>query len=468
LHFRASAVVFIGILLAAFVAVAPRPLPTGHMSPHLSYISGPDVEDLAPDAVHQACIFTVVLGIPCYGPAEMTRVYDFPSKLDGTGQTIVIVDAYGSPTIQSDLMFFDKFFSVPAPPSLTEIDVPGTGTPNPAAATMWGLETSLDVEYAHAMAPGAAIVLAIAHTDTNFDMNAAEAAVLPQYPGAIVSQSFGDWETDSTAGDSFAQQHQILLAASRLGDTLLASSGDTGATFTPLTHTTSPVLASYPASDPLVTAVGGTMGNPYPGGLLVAGAYGGESAWNEPHAPHPGATGGAPSVLFKAPSWQRGDTGYRTRTIPDVAYNAAILGGVEVFWTTQTPVGIRRTINLVGGTSAGTPQWAAIFALANQARAQFGEDALGSANRVLYKFGEQQQKGNGPAVFHDVTTGNNAFGSPLGFSATAGYDLATGWGSPDVSALVSALVGERAERNPEADEPHGGGDGVASGSMSPN
>ena len=461
MRFRVPAVLVAGVLLAAFVAVAPRPAAVSHMSPHLSYIALPDVADLSADAVHHSC----GIPVPCYGPADMARAYDFPSSLDGTGQTIVIVDAYGSPTIQSDLAVFDGFFNVPAPPSFTEIHVPGTGTPSAAAAIQWGLETSLDVEYAHGMAPGANIVLAVAHTDTNFDMNAAEAAVLPQYPGAIVSQSFGDWETDSTAGDSFAQQHEILRAASRLGDTLLASSGDAGATFTPLTHTTSPVLASYPASDPLVTAVGGTMGNPYPGGLLTAGGYGGESVWNEPHI---GATGGAPSILFKAPSWQRGDTGYRTRTIPDVAYNAAMIGGLLVFYTRQTPIGPRVSRNLVAGTSAGTPQWAAIFALANQARAAFGEDALGSANRSLYKFGERQQKGNGPAVFHDVTSGNNAFGSSLGFSAGPGYDLATGWGSPDVTALISALVGERGERNPEADEPHGGGDGVASGSMSPN
>ena len=105
---------------------------------------------------------------------------------------------------------------------------------------------------------------------------------MPLYPGAIVSQSFGDWETDATAGTSFAEQHKIFQAATRLGDTILASAGDAGATWTQYTGTTSPALASYPASDPLVTSVGGTQGNPYPAGLEVAGAYGGEAAWNEP------------------------------------------------------------------------------------------------------------------------------------------------------------------------------------------
>ncbi len=428
--------------LATIAAVAVQPPATPHMSPHLSYIQGPDVADLSTDASHRNCVFTVVLGVPCYGPFEMGKIYNFPTGLDGTGQTIVIVDAYGSPFIQSDLTFFDTFFNVPAPPSFTVVKVPGTGVTGSGSLNSWAVETSMDVEYAHAMAPGADIVLAVAATDNNFDMNAAEAALLPHYPGAILSQSFGDFETDSTAGDSFAQQHRILAAAARMGDTLLASTGDFGATWTPVTHTTSPAIASYPATDPLVTAVGGTMGNPYPGGLLRNGGYGGESVWNEPQL-H-GATGGAPSILFKAPSWQRGDSGFKVRTTPDVAYNAAIFGGLEVFRTLSTTAGLHRSINLVGGTSAGTPQWAAIIALADQARHSAGEDRLGFLNRTLYRLGERQVTGHpsAAAVFHDVTSGNNALGSSVGFAAGPGYDLATGWGSPNVAVLIGALLDE--------------------------
>src|SRR5207248_10748915 len=104
-------------------------------------------------------------------------------------------------------------------------------------------------------------------------------------------------------------------------ETLVAASGDLGATFTPLTGEDSPV-AGYPASDPLVTAVGGTMPLQGPGALLVNGAYGGEQVWNEP----PGASGGAPSVLFPAPPWQRPVTDVKTRTVPDVAFNAESAG----------------------------------------------------------------------------------------------------------------------------------------------
>lgn len=449
------------LVLAAIGAVAASAFAMGtaaaasgpagpHMSPNLTAVRGPAVSTLALDATHKACLFSPPY--TCYGPYDMAKVYNFPAHLDGRGQTIIIVDAYGSPTLMADLATFDHYFGVPAPRSFTVINVPGTGVTGSGALTSWQVETSLDVEYAHAMAPGANIVLAVAATDNNFDLNAAEAKVLPLYPGAIVSQSFGDWETDATAGTSFAEQHKILQAATRLGDTILASAGDAGATWTQYTNTTSPALASYPASDPLVTSVGGTQGNPYPAGLEVAGAYGGEAAWNEPA--FGAATGGAPSVLFSAPSWQRGDTGYKTRTIPDVAYSAAINGGLEVV---ASPF-----IYLVGGTSCGSPQWAAIFALANQARASVGHGSLGFANATLYKLAEQQNRsGQGSqhddkssvTDFHDITTGNNALFSTIGFSAGPGYDLATGWGTPNVANLIRDLVGPSSDRNPEASDP---------------
>ncbi len=216
------------LVLAAIGAVAASAFAMGtaaaasgpagpHMSPNLTAVRGPAVSTLALDATHKACLFSPPY--TCYGPYDMAKVYNFPAHLDGRGQTIIIVDAYGSPTIMADLATFDHYFGVPAPRSFTVIAVPGTGVTGSGALTSWQVETSLDVEYAHAMAPGANIVLAVAATDNNFDLNAAEAKVLPLYPGAIVSQSFGDWETDATAGTSFAEQHKIFQAANRLGDT---------------------------------------------------------------------------------------------------------------------------------------------------------------------------------------------------------------------------------------------------------
>lgn len=430
---------FSGLSAGAFKAPGP------HMSVNLTALKGPAVNFLANGSVHQDCVFTPLHGVPCYGPYDLAKIYDFPARLDGSGQTIVIVDAYGSPTIRTDLAHFDHYFGIPAPRSFRIINAAGTGATGSGALASWQIETSLDVEYAHAMAPGAKIVLAVAATDNNYDINAAEAQVLPRFPGAIVSQSFGDWETDVTAGTSFAEEHRIFTAAARSGDTLLASAGDAGATWTPYTGSTSPAIASYPASDPLVTGVGGTQGSPYPGGLEVSGHYGGEATWNEPHI---GATGGAPSVLFHAPEWQA-VSGNQYRTVPDVAYNAAFRGGVEVV--------IGPLLYLVGGTSCGSPQWAAIFALANQARESRGLETLGVANAALYTLGEQQSRSGSAAtrapVFHDIVAGNNAFDSTVGFAAKPGYDLATGWGTPDVANLVAALTHGRSDRGQEGNDP---------------
>jgi len=439
----AAAVACLAWTAAASAAGTTGGLPA-IQGPLLSTLSG------SGSAVSHPCLFTALFGFDCYGPYELGKAYNFPTNLDGTGQTIVIVDAYGSPTIQSDLAAFDSYFHIPAPPSFTIINAASDGETGSGALTSWGVETSLDVEYAHAMAPGAKIVLDVAANDANDNIAYAEAQVLPFYPGALVSQSFGDWETDSTTTPSYVStSHQIYQMATSLGDTIFASAGDAGATWTQYTGTTSPVIASYPASDPLNTAVGGTQGNPYPGGLYVNGGYGGEQVWNEGAFGIDAATGGAPSILFGAPSWQRGVTGYSTRTIPDVSYDAAVNGGVEVF---ASPF-----IYLVGGTSVGSPQWAAIFALLNQARAAQGDGPIGFANADLYHLGRDQSTRSN--VFHDITVGNNALDSSLGFSAGTGYDLATGWGTPNVSNLIQALLKAPSDHHGDGGDQSGDGKG---------
>ena len=125
-------------------------------------------------------------------------------------------------------------------------------------------------------------------------------------------------------------------------------------------------------------------------------------------------------------------TGSNVRATPDVAYNAALNGGVLVV---QLP-----SIFLVGGTSAGSPQWAGIFALANEARAGAGKGPIGPANPALYAIYGNPSKY--ATDFHDITTGNNTLaGAPVqGFSAKAGYDFATGIGTPNASSLIADLV----------------------------
>ncbi len=428
-----------------------------------TYPVNPPRVDVDPGAVRPDAVPYCTRGgqpIICYSPNFIRTAYDFPSSLDGTGQTIVIVDAFGSPTIENDLAVFDRTFGIPAPPSFTIVCSPlGCPTFNPQKASHgqigWSVETTLDVEWAHAMAPGASIVLVVASTSSGNAINSAEAMVIPQYPGGIMSQSFGIPEMLVHNNNAqILQAHNNYQTALAAGMTVLAASGDFGATngF----NTANPL---FPASDSLVTAVGGTQGDPYTfpaspsscsGGRCTAGlvtftgtcspgpapgfptgctptGYGAEQVWNEPAFGL--ATGGAPSALFSVPSYQRG-LGVTARTVPDVSYDGALNGGVLVYYTA---LGFPLWF-VVGGSSAGSPQWAAIVALASQLKGA----PLGFINPTLYQIG---CSANYPRDFHDITVGNNRLaGTSVGFDAAAGWDDATGWGTPDVANLVADLV----------------------------
>src|SRR5437016_10214201 len=334
--------------------------------PHVQVISG----TIAPDGL-PFCRS----GLVCYTPSFVRSAYNFPAALNGAGQTILIVDAFGSPTVAQDLATFDALFHVPAPPSFTilcpercPVFAPNDRHHDEAG---WSVETSLDVQYAHAMAPGASIVLVVASTSSGNAINVAEAAAIKLYPGSIMSQSFGIPEIFVHNNNAqIAQAHRNYEAARAAGITVLASAGDAGAT-----NGFSTANALFPSSDPLVTAVGGTQGNPYlppftpancSGGPCNTGlatitgtcasgsifqppcapaGYGGEQVWNEPR--FGAATGGAPSLLFPVPSYQSG-LSLGSRTTPDVAYNAAVNGGVLVVWSAVPSVA---GIYIVGGTS---------------------------------------------------------------------------------------------------------------------
>jgi subtilase family serine protease len=438
-----------------------------YYKPSLSYVQLGPLTTL-PQGI-PLCKSASLGNIVCYSPKFIKKAYEFPSTspLDGSGQTIVIVDAFGSPTIANDLALFDARFGISAPPSFTifcgnsptPLDPSTCPTVNIFANPLhdefgWTIETSLDVEYAHAMAPGANIVLDVAATSSGNAINDAETAAIAAYPGAIFSQSFGIPEIFLTGNGNPGQVSQAQANYANgvaKGDTFFASAGDTGATFG-----TSTAMGNFPGSDLHNTGVTGTQGLPYnattatpfscTSGLsayhgpcvlgrsippnCVPDGYGGEQVWNEPSFGV--ATGGAQSLLFGVPSYQAG-LGLSSRG-PDVAYNAAIDGGVlVVYGGFGFPV-----LFIVGGTSAGSPQWAGIAALANQARANAGKGPIGDLNPVLYSIYHSARY---LTDFHDITVGNDKLvGTPVGFSAGTGYDVASGIGSPVVDQLIVDLT----------------------------
>lgn len=369
-------------------------------------------------------------GFACYGPSDFRSGYSVPAKLTGAGQTIVIVDAYGSPTLRSDLAVYDAEFGLPAA-NLNIIYPGGSPTYNPLQnhlETSWAEETSLDVEQAHGLAPDATIDLVIAANNDGNVLNNAEQFAVDNHLGNVLSMSYGAPEADFNGNSGQqAQAEGIDAQAAQEQMSVFASAGDTGAA----EGTTSPT-ALFPASDPNVTSVGGT--NLF---LSDSGTYQSETTWNDLvdcpfgcSAGPIGATGGSPSTLFGVPAFQQNVTGYTARTTADVAFNAS------VYTATMIYLGFLGAGNngfyFFGGTSEGAPSWAALTALADESAGH----PLGALNPLLYGLYRTRAYAKD---FHDVTVGNNDFGGG-GYSAGVGYDLPTGLGSPDAASLFSSLA----------------------------
>jgi len=370
----------------------------------------------------------------CYGPAQIRAAYGVDKvSADGAGRTIVIVDAFQSPTIQNDLDVFDRTFEVPA--ATVNIVAPDGLTPfDQADANQvgWAGEITLDVEWAHAIAPAATIKLVLAKSNDDADILSATQFAVDHNLGDVISQSFGEAE-QCVAPDIERAQHAMFAKATRKGITLLASSGDQGAAQPSCDGTTFIKAASSPATDPLVTAVGGTLLDA--DGLT--GAYNSETTWNEPQIES--ATGGGFSVNYPTPVFQK-NLGLPSRGVPDVAYNAGVFTGVLAVWSTSG-AGPNQFFRF-GGTSAGSPQWAGLVALAGQLR----HARVGYLNPQVYALSLVRPVY--AALFHDITTGDNtfhgeAFGDPTiqGFPATRGWDPATGLGTPKANTLVPVLGG---------------------------
>jgi subtilase family serine protease len=338
-------------------------------------------------------------------PAQVSRAYGLgqtPSHLpagagsavlDGSGQTIAVITAYDDPAIAADLHVFDQQFQLPDPPSFKKVDQAGGGQYPPASAD-WAVETALDVQWAHAVAPGANILLVEAQSDNLLDLLTAVDYARRQPGVSVVSMSWGTSEFPEETGlDGY-----FTTPAGHAGVTFVSSAGDDG------------VPGCWPAFSPAVVAVGGTSLKT----LGAAGTYRSESAWCH--------GGGGWSMFELEPGYQAQVQRSGERTIPDIAYAADPNNGFAVYDTLGDAGGWLE----LGGTSAGTPQWAGIFALVDQGRVLGHVGPLRSAPADLYRL---------PAsAFHDVATGMN------GFAAGPGYDLATGLGSPAAARLIPDLI----------------------------
>jgi subtilase family serine protease len=391
------------------------------------------------------------VGIPCYQPSQFQQAYNMKSLysrgLDGTGQTIVIVDSFGSPTIEQDLHTFDQSFGLPDP-SLKIIQPDGpvpAWNPRDSTMTGWGVETSLDVEYAHAMAPGANILLVetpVAETEGTVgfpEIVQAENYVINHNLGDVITQSFGATEETFPSAQSILKLRSAYKNANRHHVTVLASSGDTGVSnyqFNGSDYYPFRVTA-WPSTDPLVTSVGGTQLHLDEQGNRTAP----DSVWNDQDLfGSPAAGSGGDSHVFSRPGFQRSVAGIvgAQRGTPDVSLSAAVNGAALVYLSepaADQPPGWY----LIGGTSEASPLFSGLVAVADQAAGH----RLGRLNPTLYKLG------SGSPGLTDVTHGNNTVtftyqtGKSVtvpGYDAVPGYDMASGLGTPDGAALVNALA----------------------------
>ncbi len=430
-------------------------------------------------------------GRRCFTPQGIRAAYDvnplYTGGYDGRGQTIAIVDSYGSDTMAHDLHVFDQAFGVaamcgeeaatcqPGMPNFSELHLqgsPATVGPPPTShgtgqesKSAWALEVALDVETAHAMAPGANILLVTTPTAETLgvqglpQMMDAEQYVVDHHLATVISQSFASAEGAFASAQSVETLRHAFQSAALNGVTVLGSSGDsgsTGSTKTPVKSggTTLPYPSvEWPASDPLVTGVGGTYlcTDPNATSRVVDSADKPTTCQANPGVAEVGWTnsGGGFSQLFGKPDYQltlpTGSTAIGSmRGVPDVALQAAPGTGALVY-VSLPPDGLSGLKcgavpcsagwYDIGGTSLSCPQWAGLVAIADQ----LNGGGLGLLNPALYRLGADPAKY--AADFHDVTTGNNTTDPTVpGYPATTGWDPITGLGTPDATRLLPDLV----------------------------
>jgi subtilase family serine protease len=384
---------------------------------------------------------------PCYTPTQLYAAYGlnkpFAQGIDGRGRTIVLVDPFGSPTIQHDRDTFDAQFGIPN----TRVQVIKYGdvppfNPNDPDMVGWAGEASLDVESAHAFAPGAHIVLLETSVSETYgtvgfpQIMSGIKSLVDRGVGDVISLSLSSPEPDfpGFAQGNYSSPLNLrygLEAATAHGVTVVSGSGDAGPAGYESDNTT--VIpyqnVSWPGSDPLVTSVAPLQLNLNAQGQRVAP----DTVWNDAA----GAAGGGESAIFPRPAYQDGVANIvgDHRAIPDIGIAGSYEGAMDIYATYS---GAGSGWSVGGGSSQAAPLFADIVALADQVAGH----RLGNINPAIYKLGAlSQTPGNQlPTGLEDVTTGDSSHLGFPGFQAGPGYDLASGWGDINAPAFVTALA----------------------------
>ena len=357
-------------------------------------------------------------------PSDLETAYRFPAQFDGSGQTIGLLE-FSNGYSQSDIEgFWQQMGITPPPVDFVSVD----GTLNDGGISSVDMEATLDIEWAGAMAPGARLVVYEASSgtsDQSFGLSVLKALDYAVHDTtrkpSVLSISYGDGETRFPAAEMQAWD-SAMAEGTLLGVTTFVASGDQGAyglhgPGTPIPH------ADAPANCPHAVAVGGTHVVLNPNGTIQS-----ETGWTDTN--NNGASGGGISQVFPVPSYQANLTlpvkpgDHSGRGIPDVAANADPNTGYAVMF--------QGSMTVVGGTSAASPLWAALWARVNQARAAAKKGPVGYANPLLYGLGPT-------SAFHDIVAGNNTYDQVPGYNCGPGWDAVTGWGSPHASRIIGEL-----------------------------
>jgi subtilase family serine protease len=491
-HRRAAFVVVVLALAGSIAALAAFSSSTHRTALPLPHPTVTDYTFVKADAAPPSAADCAAIGIACFTPQAIQSAYNVgplhQAGHNGQGITIAIVDSYGSDTMAHDLHVFDQAFHLapmcgeeavtctPGMPTFKELALngspatkaqPGKGT-HQEDKSAWALEVALDVETSHAIAPGANILLVHSNNAETLgvqglpQMMKAEDYVVSNHLAQVISQSFGTAEEAFNGTSSLENLRYAFKNAAANGVSVIASSGDGGSANgmkSPVGQVSSipyPTV-SWPASDPLVTGIGGTylctdpaatanqprtklivsrVGAKCSNGFNPSGSFT-EVAWT--------FSGGGYSHVFGKPAYQNvlpagsSFTG-TTRGVPDVAFQASSATGALVYLSLppdgqDTNVGPTGWYS-IGGTSLSAPQWAGLVAIADQ----INGGGLGLLNPALYKIGADPARY--AADFFDVASGNLNNGDPTvdAFPSTMGWDAVTGLGTPNAAALVPDLV----------------------------